>query len=289
MKPHPECGICMLQWIYERTAHSLEPGKQFQVMNRLVDALAGAMNPSVHMGKISNQALRAVADFILEASGSYEDLKRKSNEAAKQLLGPVKTHLEKGKYPREKFEKACGIAAVSNVAPIGAPSAPFEFSLVEDILQGRAALPRIAGDIYGAASGARSVFYVADNAGEIGFDSLVISLLKEMGIAVTLAVKGGPFFDDATMEEVHCFGLERLADKVIRVERGFFDPDESVGEAAALYSESDLVISKGTGNFEVLMGNTRGKKALFLLKAKCPPVARETNTPQGEFVARLEE
>jgi len=36
--------------------------------------------------------------------------------------------------------KACGLAAVSNVAPIGVPTAPFEFSLVEDIIQGKVPL-----------------------------------------------------------------------------------------------------------------------------------------------------
>jgi uncharacterized protein with ATP-grasp and redox domains len=41
---------------------------------------------------------------------------------------------------------------------------------------------------------------MADNAGEIGFDSLLIAKLKEMGPKVTLIVKEDPFFEDATMK-----------------------------------------------------------------------------------------
>jgi len=159
---------------------------------------------------------------------------------------------------------------------------------VKDIINGTAPLPVPKGDIHDAALKAHSVFYVADNAGEIGFDSLVIALLKEMGATVTLVVKEGPFFDDATLEDVHYFGLEKRVDALRCVKGGIFVPHEADAELALLYEKSDLVISKGTGNFEVLKGYGKKKRTLFLLKAKCGPVSKETNTRQGEFVVRLE-
>jgi uncharacterized protein with ATP-grasp and redox domains len=72
------------------------------------------------------------------------------------------------------------------------------------------------------------------------------------------------------------------------VRGGIFVPDETDEEVAFLFEKSDLVISKGTGNFEALKEYTRKKRILFLLKAKCSPVAKETNTPEGQFVVRLE-
>jgi hypothetical protein len=215
-------------------------------------------------------------------------LKSKSNEAAGRLLKEAKKFIENSATPRERFVKACGLAAVSNVAPIGVPSAPFEFSMVEDIINGKVPLPVPAGDIYGAASKARNVFYVADNAGEIGFDSLVISLLKKMGAKVTLAVKEGPFFDDATLEDVHYFGLEQMADAVRCVRGGIFVPEETDEKLSLAFKNSDFVISKGTGNFEVFKGYGKGKPVLFLLKAKCGPVSQEAETPEGQFIVRLE-
>lgn len=288
MQPYPECGLCTLKWVYERVANSLSDEQRFFILKMLMGVASKDLAPSINLGRFCNRNLEAVQDFIPASSGSYELLKRKSNEAAARLLRDAKDYIEDSESPRVRFEKACGLAAVSNVAPIGVPTAPYEFSLVEDIIRGRAPLPLPAGDIYEAASKAQSVFYVADNAGEIGFDSLVIALLKEMGAKVTLAVKEGPFFDDATMEDARHFGLEQIAHAVRRVKGGIFVPDGVDAELDFLFKNSDLVVSKGTGNFEALKGYGAKNRILFLLKAKCRPVSRETETPEGQFVVRLE-
>jgi damage-control phosphatase, subfamily I len=288
MRPHPECGLCMMKWVYERVGNSLSEQQQFSILKKLTAVFAKEADPSMNMGILCNRSVGAVHDFLLASSGSYEPLKRKSNEAAARLIEKAKKFIENSASPGERFVKACGLAAVSNVAPIGVPTAPFEFSLVEDILQGKVSLPVPAGDIYGAASKARNVFYVADNAGEIGFDSLVISLLKKMGAKVTLAVKEGPFFDDATLEDARYFGLEQIADAVHAVRGGIFVPEETDEELSLAFKNSDFVISKGTGNFEVFKGYGNGKWVLFLLKAKCGPVSKEAETPEGQFIVRLE-
>jgi hypothetical protein len=278
----------MMKWVYERVGNSLSEQQQFSILKRLTAVFAKEADPSMNMGILCNRSVGAVHDFLLASSGSYEPLKRKSNEAAGRLIEKAKKFIENSATPGERFVKACGLAAVSNVAPIGVPSAPFEFSMVEDIIKGKVPLPVPAGDIYGAASKARNVFYVADNAGEIGFDSLVISLLKTMGAKVTLAVKEGPFFDDATLEDARYFGLERIADAVHAVSGGIFVPEETDEELSLAFKNSDFVISKGTGNFEVFKGYGNGKRVLFLLKAKCGPVSKEAKTPEGEFIVRLE-
>jgi uncharacterized protein with ATP-grasp and redox domains len=288
MRPHPECGLCMMKWVYERVSNSLSEDQRFSILKKLTAVFAKEADRSMNMGILCNRSVGAVHDFLLASSGSYEPLKRKSNEAAGRLIEKAKKFIENSATPGERFVKACGLAAVSNVAPIGVPSAPFEFSMVEDIIKGKVALPVPAGDIYGAASKARNVFYVADNAGEIGFDSLVISLLKKMGAKVTLAVKEGPFFDDATLEDARYFGLEQIADAVHAVRGGIFVPEETDEELSLAFKNSDFVISKGTGNFEVFKGYGKGKRVLFLLKAKCGPVSKEAETPEGEFVVKLE-
>ena len=288
MRPHPECGLCMMKWVYERVGNSLSEDQRFSILKKLTAVFAKEADPSMNMGILCNRSVKAVHDFLLASSGPYEPLKSKSNEAAGRLLKEAKKFIENSATPRERFVKACGLAAVSNVAPIGVPSAPFEFSMVEDIINGKVPLPVPAGDIYDAASKARNVFYVADNAGEIGFDSLVISLLKKMGARVTLAVKEGPFFDDATLEDARYFGLEQIADAVHAVRGGIFVPEETDEELSLAFKNSDFVISKGTGNFEVFKGYGKGKRVLFLLKAKCGPVSKEAETPEGQFIVRLE-
>ena len=53
-------------------------------------------------------------------------------------------------------------------------------------------------------------------------------------------------------------------------------------EFLKVYDSSDLIISKGQGNYEGLSGETR--PVFFLLKAKCPVVARDIGVDQGSIV-----
>jgi len=120
------------------------------------------------------------------------------------------------------------------------------------------------------------------NAGEIGFDSLLISKLKERGSKINLLVKEGPFPEDVTTEDVSFFGLDQLVDSVAEV-HGFFVPGESSSSLVEVFKKSDLLIAKSTGNYEALKAEFEGKRAIFMLKVKCKPIATDTGRPCGDF------
>lgn len=286
MKPYTECAPCILKWVYERVADSASEEHRFIILQKIMHVLSENFEPSINMGTLCNKTVQAVHEYLLASSGFYRDLRHRSNEAAAQLMEQAKVFIEKAEMPPEQFVRACGLASVANVAPIGAPSAPFTFPQIEGIIRGSGPLPTPAGAICDAALRAQRVFYVADNAGEIGFDSLLIALFKKMGAKVTLVVKEEHFFDDATLEDARYFGIQKMADAVHSV-KGVFVPEEGNPALNVIFKDSDLVVSKGTGNFEALKGYPE-KRFLYLLKAKCHPVSFETSTPEGEFIVRLE-
>lgn len=287
MKPYPNCGPCILKWIYERLADPLSEAQRFTVLRKVMSVLSRDLGPSINLGALSNRCLEAVEEFFPASCAQYRAFKEKSNQAASRLLDDARDFIDKGETRRHRLARACGIASLGNVAPIGVPSAPFEFSHVEEIIRGKVPLPSTTGDASEAVSMARRALYVADNAGEIGFDSLLISLLREAGLKVTLIVKEEPFFDDATMKEALYFGLDRIADTILSV-RGLFVPGDAPPGLQDAFATSDLVISKGTGNWEALRGETGGKTTIYLLKAKCCPVAEEMEVEVGDFVVRVE-
>jgi len=45
-----------------------------------------------------------------------------------------------------------------------------------------------------------------------------------------------------------------------------------------LFEKSDLVIAKGTGNYEALEDQGHGKATLYMLKVKCHPIASKTES-----------
>jgi len=53
------------------------------------------------------------------------------------------------------------------------------------------------------------------------------------------------------------------------------------------FAESDLVIAKGQGNYETL--SDADKNIFFILKAKCPVIARDLGCEVGEMILRKSE
>jgi hypothetical protein len=129
--------------------------------------------------------------------------------------------------------------------------------------------------------------YLTDNAGEVGFDSLLIATLKGMGATVNLVVKEDPFFEDAARKDALFFAMDKLVDNIFMV-NGFFIPGRSTSQLSNIFKKSDLVIAKGTGNYEALKDQRHGKAILYMLKVKCHPIARKTGTQIGSFIVEIE-
>jgi hypothetical protein len=221
------------------------------------------------------------------AASYYEELKRESNRNAATLLSLARTYIEAAKSDREKFERACSLAAASNVAPINSPSGAYTFQEIKAIIEGIEETPVIVGDVYDAVQNAKKILYVTDNAGEIGFDSLVIELITRMGPDVTLVVKEDTFFEDATPTDARFFGLDKVVHNIV-TPRGFFVPREVPEDLYAVFTESDLIMVKGMGSYETLSGETEGKPAVFMLKVKCDVIARETGVAKGKVGVKLD-
>lgn len=130
------------------------------------------------------------------------------------------------------------------------------------------------------------VLYLADNSGEIVYDSLVIKELFEMGLEVTVAVKSGAIINDALLADAHSAGIE---DHATLLENGTSCPGtslESCSEEFLLaFNNADLILSKGQGNFETLSESQA--EIFFLLTVKCPVVGAHLAEISGTTKANL--
>ena len=287
MKPLAECAPCILEWTFGRTAPFLGESQRVQLMNALLGVLYDEFRADRNVAVIAKKTLEAVYPRVLAAAAVYDPIKKTSNDAVKALLPEARRFVQMGKTPRECFEKACSLASTGNVSPIAAPSGALEFSDAENLMAGKGPFPKVMGDVYEATRDKRHVFYLLDNAGEIGFDFLLIEQLKAMGVSVTLVLKETPFFEDATLRDAVCFGLDKLSDRVLSV-KTLFIPGENGSTLDEAFEESDLVIAKGTFNFECLYGEDLGKPIIYILKSKCGPISKKSGVDRGEFFVRLE-
>jgi uncharacterized protein with ATP-grasp and redox domains len=117
---------------------------------------------------------------------------------------------------------------------------------------------------------AESILFLADNAGEIVLDRL---LLEQLPLAkTTVVMRGKPILNDALLEEARQAGLTGI---VRVIDNGDNTPgtdlDQCRPEVVHAFNQADLIIAKGQGNYETLSDTPAN--LVFLLKAKCPVVA----------------
>ena len=118
-----------------------------------------------------------------------------------------------------------------------------------------------------AVSRAGRILYLADNAGEIAFDRL---LLEQMPVEkVTVVVRGSPVINDATIADTQSAGIPGLVEVI---DNGSDAPgtilEDCGDDFRRRFAAADLVIAKGQGNYETL--SDVDKDMFFVLKAKCP-------------------
>jgi len=123
---------------------------------------------------------------------------------------------------------------------------------------------------------ANSVLFLADNAGEIAFDRLLIEKLSPE--RVTLVVRGAPVINDATLADAQAVGLDKIVEII---DNGSDAPGTILSDCSQefqrRYTDADLIIARGQGNFETL--NNEPGNLFFLFKVKCPLVADLVNQP----------
>ncbi len=123
----------------------------------------------------------------------------------------------------------------------------------------------------------KRLLYFGDNAGEIVFDKLFIETIKKLyELEIVFVVRSVPTLNDATLREAKSIGMHKIV-KVI--ENGINGPlpgtmlNRCSNEVTDFVRRSDLIISKGGGNFDTLDEERKHlkKKISFLLLSKCDP------------------
>ena len=128
----------------------------------------------------------------------------------------------------------------------------------------------------------KNILYIGDNAGESVFDKI---LIKELKKPVKYVVRSIPIINDVTYEDAIASGLDEVAELV---DSGCKSPgiilNQSTPEFFKLFNSSDLVISKGQGNFEGLSDCDR--QVFFLLKAKCHIISNHLDVKEGSIILK---
>lgn len=291
MKVEAECAVCLLHRGYMEALEATEDqALQWKAMAALTRLLNREFKPTAVPAILGTKRDRIIKD-ITGNSDPYAKKKQMSNRKAMAVLPVAKKLVEKEASMETRFRKACMCSIVGNIIEFDIPEHRFEFEDIEKLIQEaeeQLAIDQLS-EIFKLAKKAKQILYLADNAGEIAFDTLLVHELKRLGPHVTVAVKGKPIINDATMQDAEYVKMHEIADDVITngTDTVGLILEECSKHFLDLYSSADLVVAKGMGHAETVTELDLTRPHALLFRTKCKPVANFFDTTKDKNVAKL--
>lgn len=278
MKADLECLPCLMKQAFTTGRHATtDPQQRLEILRR-----AAAWIQQADMALTPAGISKRVYEIVTDVTGNddpYHEVKAATNREALQLVPDLRALLDQAPDP---LATALHMAVAGNIIDLGAGHA---FDIRTDIHRVMASpfaiddTPALRRELRPG----RKLLFLGDNSGEIIFDALLVEHLLRYGLDITFVVKSGPIINDATMEDARAAGLPNL---VQVMESGSDDIGINFATISTdmrrEFDRSDVVLAKGHGNFESC--DSAPYNFYFLLKAKCPVVARALNVAEGSVV-----
>ncbi len=278
------CYSCLMRQAEDLfRMHSLSAERSMELAGHLFRFLGNLDldRPTPFIGRELHRELAR----LLSIEDPYLEAKKMSNEIALELTPYLRKAINGSNDP---LALALAISASGNLIDMGAPGSSrkedIEESLREalDLTLDNEILSRFKNDM----EEAENILLLADNAGEIIFDRLLVEQLPPG--RVTCAVRGGPIINDALTEDARSAGMEEVARLISTGDNTpGIDFTRSSEELIQALGEADCVLAKGQGNFETLYDtdwSTCVKGAIpvyFLFRVKCDRVSAITEMDKG--------
>ena len=281
MKIGLECIPCFVRQAFEAgglvtSDNELRERILREVLSYLSEKSFDGTAPSI------GRDIHGIVKTLTGDNDPYYKAKQDSNTLALQLIPFLKGSIQDSLDP---FETALRLAIAGNIIDYGQGTTINEETIQTSISQclsqpiARDSIENLKHEL----SQASNILYLADNAGEIVFDRLLIDELQHY--PVRLAVRGKPIINDALREDAARAGIDTVIEVI---DNGADIPgtiiEECSQEFRERFFESDLIIAKGQGNYETLSDSP--KKIFFLLKVKCPVIARDIGCNVGDIVVK---
>ncbi|MFH1063408.1 MAG: ARMT1-like domain-containing protein [Candidatus Omnitrophota bacterium] len=288
MKTYLDCIPCFFrQAIDAGRMAGLDAKQQKKIIDELASILPKlslAMSPP-EIARLTNKILQKNA----KSKDIYAKIKQKSNRIGLRMYKKLKQKVQNAKDP---LLDAVEIAIIGNIIDYGAKNQlDVDKELAKMLRQEKQLIKKEKKQIFNYQEfkrqlvKAKTILYLADNAGETVFDRVLLEQIKSIhpDKKIIYAVKDKPVINDALLEDALYCGIDKFAEIM---SSGSDAPGTVLGLCSkkflALYKQADMVISKGQGNFEAL---TPAKRPIFFLfMVKCAVVAKNIDCKIGNII-----
>lgn len=285
MKTHLECIPCFIKQSLEAARMATDDEEVHEKVLKEVMKHLETISFSNSPPELSRD-VHKIIKTITKSKDPYKKVKDQSNQKVKNLYPHLKKLVDEADDP---LLMAVKLAIVGNVIDFGTTN---RFNL-EDMIN-IAVKKKFVDEAYPrfkkTLEQTKTILYLADNSGEIFFDKLLIEELTKREKDITYVVKANPIINDVLVEDAKFAEIDKLA-TIMEGDAG--QKRSAPGMVLSYVSKefleklrsSDMVISKGQGNYESLSDIDR--EVFFLLMVKCPLVAEDIGTEMAQLVLKV--
>lgn len=207
--------------------------------------------------------------FYNVAQDRFAQEKQESNRFVLERMDELRTLAAKQEDPVLAGLK---LAILGNYIDFSALRGKVSFSVLDEMIASAlemelesAVYQKLRGDL----KSAKRLLYVTDNAGEIGFDRICAEMIAQSypDLQITFCVRGGPAMNDATRADAAAVGIEFAV-----IDNGTCTPGTELeavnAQTRQAFRDADVIISKGMGNVETLLGCGYNVYYAFLIKCQ---------------------
>lgn len=280
MKTSLDCVPCFVRQALDAARFITDDKAVHEQIVREVLLLTAEIDLADSPPSVSQQIHRRLRE-ITAVRDPYLGPKDQFNRLALEMLPELRARLESAEDP---LLMAVRLAIAGNVIDMAVNQGLTEADVHEAVEQTLSEpFTGSMEEFRLAVSEAEDILYLADNAGEIIFDRLLVEQL--LPTRVTVAVRGSAVINDATLDDARTAGLDEIVELI---DNGSDAPGTILSDCSEdfqrRFHDASLIISKGQGNFETL--SSEPANMFFLLKVKCPAIARCLGLPLGSHVLK---
>ncbi|MCD4701378.1 MAG: ARMT1-like domain-containing protein [Candidatus Aegiribacteria sp.] len=279
MKAELECLPCLVRQAREVAIMSTNDSSMQKKIMRSCFAYMSETDLDRSPPEIA-QGIGRIVRSMTGIDDPYRNVKSIHTAAALEMLPEMEKIVTKSDDP---FVTGLRLAIAGNIIDLGAKEKVSDND-ISGILNEAMHLPLYGADprqLKAEIDKADSVLYLADNAGETVFDRVFLEQFTSE--KVTVAVRGAPAINDATLYDAKEAGLDRVARLI---DNGSGAPATVLSDCSPefidIFKKADVIIAKGQGNYESL--SSSDANIFFLFRVKCDLVAEHSGFPVGSLV-----
>jgi uncharacterized protein with ATP-grasp and redox domains len=277
MKPEPECLRCILSVRLREIESTSIPDKlKIQVAKELLKLLIEEFSLDKELTQLATITFRYVILKLPEVITYYEKIKSISNLQALRDLHVHEEYSARLINNYERFRYLVKLSGIANIIDYGVAEHSANIVSIDPLKVEKAELfIDHAREFYEVVrKGGLNVLWLFDNAGESIYDMLLIREIRYMGNSVYGFVKEDPGFqNDVTIYDAVSSGLTSALDGVVAYQGSTIHIENLSEEALKSIEKADLIVAKGMSHYEYLSEQFLDKPVVFILVAKCDPVA----------------